>query len=272
MKRLLVTAFLYTLALAVLAPMPGGFMVEPEQIHHVPNEAVIELNQDGSHTTVLPDGTEYFTAAPQTEEEHLQHKRDYGWVSSAWQSGRNFSDFVAQWTVPPVPSQQSDNQTIFFFNSWSSSGILQPVLQWGTSAAGGWLHKWSFASYYVVGHFMPTFKVSPIVEVQPGDQLTGLIQLQADGSVSVKCYINKVLTGNLIIKNSGWYGSAQVALEVYGVMKCTDYPPNGNLVFSNMRLRDRRTTVTSPWSIDQGPSAECGKCVCPSYSTCTISY
>ena len=44
------------------------------------------------------------------------------------------------WQVPPPPSVQDSGEVVFLFNGiqnyGTNFGILQPVLQWGVSAAG----------------------------------------------------------------------------------------------------------------------------------------
>jgi hypothetical protein len=77
-----------------------------------------------------------------------------GWISYGYwnnDTGSSLTSFRATWTVPPAPSTDS-GQTIFLFNGiqnyGSNYGILQPVLQWGPSAAAGGSY-WSIASWYV---------------------------------------------------------------------------------------------------------------------------
>lgn len=65
-----------------------------------------------------------------------------GWVVDAsWVNGTGtpITYFATSWVVPPPPAT-SNGQTIFLFNGMqdaTNSHILQPVLQWGTSGAGG---------------------------------------------------------------------------------------------------------------------------------------
>jgi hypothetical protein len=61
----------------------------------------------------------------------------YGW----WDSGaKSITYFSTAWIVPPAPSTSS-GQIVFLFNGIQNTGanfgILQPVLQWGTSAMLG---------------------------------------------------------------------------------------------------------------------------------------
>jgi hypothetical protein len=76
-----------------------------------------------------------------------------GWQTYAWwdSGGASISSFATTWVVPPAPSTNS-GQTIFLFNGIQNTGanfgILQPVLQWGISAAGGGSY-WAIANWYV---------------------------------------------------------------------------------------------------------------------------
>jgi hypothetical protein len=83
-----------------------------------------------------------------------------GWTIYAyWNNGTGttISVFKTTWKVPPDP-QTTGKQTIFLFNGiqnyGSNFGILQPVLQWGPSAAGGGQY-WSAASWYVTSGGLP---------------------------------------------------------------------------------------------------------------------
>src|SRR5205085_442159 len=80
---------------------------------------------------------------------------DYGtgWIAYAgWtnDSGQPLSSFTTNWVVPPAPASDS-GQTIFLFNGIQNSAfILQPVLQWGPSYAGGGSY-WTIANWYADG-------------------------------------------------------------------------------------------------------------------------
>ena len=103
-----------------------------------------------------------------------------GWiVYSGWTngSGNPISYFGTRWTVPPNPA--TDNgQTIFLFNgiqpTTGPAFILQPVLQWGSSAAGGGSY-WSITNWYVGSD--GTALHGPLIQVNPGDILEGVMTL-----------------------------------------------------------------------------------------------
>jgi hypothetical protein len=77
-----------------------------------------------------------------------------GWIAyTYWNNGtgNSITSFETTWEVPPPPASDS-GQLIYLFNGiqnyGSNYGILQPVLQWGTSPAGGGPY-WAVASWYV---------------------------------------------------------------------------------------------------------------------------
>jgi hypothetical protein len=103
---------------------------------------------------------------------------DDGWIeNSQW---RNYAAqpivyFSTRWIVPPAPSSD-DSQTIFLFNGMqpdSAANILQPVLQWGSSRAGGGSY-WSITNWWADGQFGPATYQTPI-NVNPGDVLQGVM-------------------------------------------------------------------------------------------------
>jgi hypothetical protein len=63
-----------------------------------------------------------------------------GWAEAAWwDAATTPTKLVATWTVPPPP-KNDHGQIIYFFPSLEptdSSAIVQPVLQWGPTPAGG---------------------------------------------------------------------------------------------------------------------------------------
>lgn len=72
-----------------------------------------------------------------------------GWVEDAnWTSPSPLGTLISFFTVPPAPT--ANGATIFLFpgaEPSNGSTILQPVLQYGPSAAGGG-NNWAAASWY----------------------------------------------------------------------------------------------------------------------------
>jgi hypothetical protein len=104
---------------------------------------------------------------------------DVGWIeNSQWRNGgtQPIIYFSTKWVVPPVPASD-DGQVIYLFNGMqpdSGAHILQPVLQWGPSSAGGG-NYWSITNWYADGQGGQAANGGPPIQVNPGDSLQGVI-------------------------------------------------------------------------------------------------
>ncbi len=98
---------------------------------------------DGSQDALAP--CQFPIAAPKTK------PTVNGWVEAAnWTAANTPTSMSASWKVPANPST-GGGQVIFFFPSYENAPgtrIVQPVLQYGASAAGGGAY-WAIASWYV---------------------------------------------------------------------------------------------------------------------------
>jgi hypothetical protein len=152
-----------------------------------------------------------------------------GWVTWAtWnnQTGVAISSFATKWQVPPAPAAQS-GQLVYLFNGLqdpAGSEILQPVLQWGSSGAGGGDY-WSVASWHVDsnGHAFCT----PSIAVNTGDVLTGLlimVAVFADGSRNYSCEFQGIAGTRLMALGLSELVAAEETLEAYGITGKLDYP------------------------------------------------
>jgi hypothetical protein len=101
------------------------------------------------------------------------------WVEAA-EASANANQFGFDWfnrlvgttTVPSAPSSQS-SQTIFFFTSLEPDtfdAILQPVLQWGLSSAGGG-KRWTASVWYISSAGVAAN--TPAANVTTGDTIVG---------------------------------------------------------------------------------------------------
>lgn len=153
-----------------------------------------------------------------------------GWEAYAWwDSGASTSitRLATSWVVPPAPLTSSA-QTVFLFNgiqnTGSNFGILQPVLQWGSSAAGGGAF-WSVASWYVTSAGQ-AFHTTP-VKVQPGTKLVGVMtETGVSGSLhSYSSTFQGIAGTTLPVQNIALLHWANQTLECYGIKSCTDLPP-----------------------------------------------
>jgi hypothetical protein len=159
---------------------------------------------------------------------------DNGWVTYAyWHNGTGspVEYFVADWNVPPPPSTY-DGQTLFLFNSIepdSETAILQPVLQYGSSAAGGGEY-WAVASWYVVGNQAYFTSLS---YVTPGQFLGGQITLigKRRSRYSYTCDFYGIPGTTLTVRRIPQLTWCSETLEVYSVTQCTDFP---NTAYTHM--------------------------------------
>ncbi|PSL44719.1 hypothetical protein CLV51_10591 [Chitinophaga niastensis] len=173
-----------------------------------------------------------------------------GWITYTYWSNPSstpISYFNTNWVVPPAPSTNS-GQTIFIFNGLqNSSYILQPVLQWGPSAAGGG-NYWAIANWYVDGS-NGTALFSNLIPVNPGTNLQGIMTLTGTSgshynyTSAFAGYPAITLTVNNIAK---LYWAAE-SLEAYGVSTCTDYPATSKTRLSAIELRVGSAQAPLSW-------------------------
>lgn len=173
-----------------------------------------------------------------------------GWVAYAYWTNTGsspISSFTTAWTVPATPTTNS-GQTVFLFNSIepaSGNAILQPVLQYGPSAAGGGSY-WAVASWYLVGS--QTYYTSP-VRVSVGQVLDGIITLTSSSGSSynyVTSFTNVAGT-SLTATGSAQLVWATETLESYGITSINNYPA-GSTVFSGINIRTSAGTPSVTWS------------------------
>jgi hypothetical protein len=174
-------------------------------------------------------------------------------ISHSWIASANaintilpFGKLTADWIVPPAP-KSDDGQTVFFFPGMedyvTDETIIQPVLGWNAGFFGA---NWSIASWNCCPSGTANF--SNPVQVSAGDTIHGTIKSMCQ--VGTK-YCSKwdittedetIGKGTTLSKTPSegqvftWAQGG--ALEVYGITKCSDYPPNGSLAFTDLALYD----------------------------------
>jgi hypothetical protein len=184
-----------------------------------------------------------------------------GWISYAYwnnDTGSSLTSFRSTWTVPKAPSTDS-GQTIFLFNGiqnyGNNYGILQPVLQWGPSAAGGGSY-WSIASWYVTsgGDAFHT----ALVQVDEGDVLIGLMTLtgQTVSGFNYRSEFQGISGTTLNIANIAELLWCNETLEAYGIQECSDYPVTDFTRFWPINIQTGATNPTMTWT----PATEVTDC------------
>jgi len=176
-----------------------------------------------------------------------------GWIIySSWtNTGAQPIDFFStDWIVPPAPA--TDNgQTIFLFNGiqQTSGGpyILQPVLQWGPSAAGGGSY-WSITNWYVGSD--GTAMYASLIQVNPGDNLRGIMTLtnQSGTDFSYLSSFNGFPTADLQVNDIAELTWANETLECYDLTAFSDYPDTALTAFTNIEIRVGGAQATINWT------------------------
>ena len=175
-----------------------------------------------------------------------------GWVAYAgWlnDTGHPITSFTAKWTVPPPPGVDNGQTVFLFIGIQNTNFILQPVLQWGESFAGGGPF-WTITNWYVNGLTGPT-ACKALVRVQPGDVLEANIRLKLTAS-GVLSYVSSFMGHPSIdleregIPELTW---ANVALESYKVGTPSDYPDTTKTVMSALNMTTGDNPVTPDWRL-----------------------
>ncbi len=175
-----------------------------------------------------------------------------GWVEYAdWTATQTPGTLATTWHVPDVPAADV-GQTIFYFPSYepaNGQAIVQPVLQYGVSAAGGGSY-WAIASWWVGPG--GSSRHSSLLPVQPGDTIRGTITATScDDSGGCKFVIvtrDETLDNKrqLTVVESAPYTWIQWGvLEVYRVTDCSQLAPE-SVTFQSFVLDDQDGTPLSP--------------------------
>lgn len=263
--------------------VPGGRVVHKDCVHEVPDGAEV-----GEDLSVTLKGRKIAQYARCSQKEYRFRAKGQGavtagapvpatgsgWVEASWATttSKMFTQMdTGGWTVPPAPPTQS-TQTIFFFPSFVSyngataDGIVQPVLQWGPSAAGGGKF-WAMANWILSSG--ATF-FSTLHSVSVGNGISGKMELVGNTASSQTwkvSYSSPGFTSSLTksTTNGLAFTTAQAGvLEAYNISQCSHFPggPAGQTYFSTYFSRPRlfqgnsyadRNAVSPTWSL-RGPS------------------
>lgn len=230
---------------------PGGFR-HPSLVHEVGPTETLRFSE--KRATILDmDGEEVECIDLTLQKKGSIPELGHGWIAfSGW---TNLTDnpviyFRTSWTVPPEPLTKG-SQTIYLFNGISpskhSDAILQPVLQWGPSEAGGG-KRWSIASWYVdkSGHAYH----SPSTNVKAGDKIVGLMTLigKTNGLFYYRCEFEGFAQSVLHTKGIAELVWLNETLEAYSIGVCSDYPNVPHSAFTDIEVRTRKSVPSLDWS------------------------
>jgi hypothetical protein len=227
-----------------------GAVVRADCIHTIPSGAHIANNKvtggdditlDGQFVAHYPpcDEAPIFggpgARVSPTTEEPVPGANPGGWVEGALfdanlSSGENLDYMTSIWQVPPNPA--SNGGLIFLFNGLEPSdkgAIIQPVLQWGTSAIGGG-NYWAIAMWYVTGNHV-TYH-SSLVKVSEYDSLLGQVyatSLTGDNDIEWDGFVQDLTSGaysGVSESSNGWQWTRAYTgiLEAYNITSCSQFP------------------------------------------------
>jgi hypothetical protein len=231
-----------------------GAVVRPDCVHEIPNGATVEVKNGQITGNVALKGRliAHYDGCPEdpviTRPWGIAEKlgsapgTGNGWIEdSQWHAPLNSTDNIdylaGTWIVPSNPA--ANGALIFLFNAIEPSDqswILQPVLQYGTSAAGGG-NYWAIASWLVSNSY--TFH-SPLAAVRSGEVISGYTKMTSRSGSTLywKVQANDTRTGGaswITAYTSGYHltWAFSGVLEAYNVTSCNQLPKNDEAVFSN---------------------------------------
>jgi hypothetical protein len=176
-----------------------------------------------------------------------------GWITYAyWNNGtgHSISTFKTTWQVPPEPESRN-NQTIFIFNGiqnyGNNFGILQPVLQWGPSAAGGGQY-WTIACWYVTSGGQ-AFHTQP-VRVNVGDILVGVMKQTAQSGhlFNYSCEFEGINNTLLSVHGIAELLWCNETLEAYSIDSFSDYPASYDTPLRSISILTGNGTPAINWT------------------------
>lgn len=162
--------------------------------------------------------------------------------------------FSAKWIVPSPPKES--DQLLYFFNAllgmdFLENGnhfdhIIQPVLQWGLSPAGGGKY-WAICNWYV--NDLDYFHDSLIV-VNSGTLLEGVLKQTSTSNnrFSYNSSFSGYPTG-LQVDDLPQLQLAYVALESYKAESSDEYPTNQKIKFFDIHLDTDAKNTKIPWDL-----------------------
>jgi hypothetical protein len=198
-----------------------------------------------------------------------------GWLSFSVQTipsdATTWNEVLTRWKVPATPNDQS--QTDFYFPGIEPSDfsvILQPVLQWGESSAGGG-NYWAIASWQVFSD--GTAYYTDLTQVSTGDTILGVIRLESaiPGFTTWLVFAEDENTGES--QSGTYYGFESEALfanafpavhESYGDTECE----NG-VEFFDIRINANvNSSTTTEVNVPYSPGTGCVTTGSPSCFFC----
>lgn len=281
----MITPFGYFHPSCVLQMNEGEALLENGHIEHADGFVEDETHLC-QHPRFLHNGTmikpgETGQAEETAEDGTIKHPPTVnGWLEAGNATTSNsYGELTATWKVPKVPTSH-DGQDVYVFPGLEDDNnvvsILQPVLQWWDPGPQWGMSNWNCC---VGGNAQE----SAVVWVNVGDTLVGTISNNcAKGNTyCAKWNITEKdqNTGKSTTLNGtpsegqtfNWAFSGVV--EAYNIVQCSDYPPDGGIVFNATLYDQNLKSISNPWSgWELGGSPSCNYKVTINGNNTTLSY
>jgi len=245
-------------------------------VHGIPEGSIVKKELDGSYTYMTPtrefktiekctfpmimNEKSFVETSIDSVSNHHARQAD-GWQNAAYynvSSPTTITSFTGTFNVPSKnPSSWDPTQgVIFVFPALCpnpATSIIQPVVQYGVSEAGGGAY-WAMANWYVGGD--GTVLYSNLTTVNNNDVIFGnMTALDTMGGWAISwSKIGSTSTSTLTVHDSiiSTLPIAFCTLEVYNIMDCaTNYPPHDSPVtFQKLALWFNKKSLTPSWALN----------------------
>jgi len=172
----------------------------------------------------------------------------YWFAYAGWQhNGAPVTLFRVQWTVPQAP--RANDQALFHFPGMCGNGfVLQPILLWGKSAAGGGDY-WTILSMYAATPGNPGNRMTGVTQVNPGDVLSAYITAEPAGAgkYNYSCGFDGFEETKLHVPGISVLSFLCITLEAFYLTDRSDYPPAEKIIFTVNDVTTSNGTATPVW-------------------------
>jgi hypothetical protein len=275
------------------AGVPGGYVVTPFGYYHSscvhelaegdilkPDDSVIQ-HANGALDGIQACAYAHYTGsgeaiAADAKDPNIKHS----WIVDVDTfTTSSFGGLISEWKVPPAP-KSNNGQTIYFFPGLQDykgvKTIIQPVLGWN---AGFWeIASWNCCESGSVFH-------SVLIRVKTGDTIFGEMYDNCKAG-TLECSTWNIITEDVtskkataLVKTSNFKQTFNWAfgnvLEVYSVVKCSDYPPTDKLTAEDVALyTDGFVKIKAPkWGVQiYKVTPECGYGAYGTESTINLTF
>jgi len=248
--------------------VPGGVQVWSDCVYQVPSGSEIVGTDDGTHLVRLSTGG--VKNLPPCSKPAIRNnlgRRIKNDIAPGWQiwaeivdANNQFTKFIGNFTVPTAPTAgtwTSGETIVYLFTSLvgtpTEEDIIQPVLQYGTTPAGGGAY-WGLASWYVTSLGVAVH--SQVINASTSGVIFGNMTQVGPTAWYIDGVVDGVHTNITVNKPTTLKAvpDAYCTLEAYGIQQCNWFPPAGSsCAFSEMVLTDIHGGVSQAWQPSQSP-------------------